>query len=397
MRSLNFYMKPSIENCGEDLSDDAFVWASRNIRGRDGVEQFVSCGIWSLAGDVSFEHVKVGLTPVSKLKVPLPRFPLFREDGEDDASLLARVEQEARNIVGSYTRAEHEACVSGLPNNGHLNRVLELTGVAYGPRPTPASAEVLKKRKAEASGNVLAKRPKAPEKKSTEPVKVSGAHAKGGLKRPLGADILPTKSVNLSKGIVPHAIALVVVARITHEVHNSTNMSSASGSKAGGRDPGSKAMSGARNVALSTKKRIVPASGALAAISSEGTQESSPYDQAPEVQSKAGLRSQTPGQRVRSPMTSGPRPNSKAFVPVTVSTGAARASTCYLRLVKFVHFCVVKRVSNSWLMLVSDIGNVEAGALVVCEGAQGDDAALLSYLERVSYTEVFFTITCLIL
>jgi hypothetical protein len=179
---MNFYTKPSIENCGEDLSDDDFVWTSRNIRGRDAVEEFVSCDIWLLAGNVSFEHVKVGLTPVSKLKVPLPRFSLFREDGEDEACLLVRVEQEARNIVGSYTRAEHEACVSGLCNNGHLNRVLELAGVANGPRPAPTSAEVLKKRKAEASGKVLAKHPKAHEKKSIEHAKVSGARAKGGLK-----------------------------------------------------------------------------------------------------------------------------------------------------------------------------------------------------------------------
>jgi hypothetical protein len=51
--------------------------------------------------------------------------------------------------------------------------------------------------------------------------------------------------------------------------------------------------------------------------------------------------------------------------------------------------CVGKRDSNSWLVLVLDIGNAEVGVLVVSEGAQGDDAALLTYLERVSYVEVF--------
>jgi hypothetical protein len=96
-------------------------------------------------------------------------------------------------------------------------------------------------------------------------------------------------------------------------------------------------------------------------------------------------------------MTSGLRPNPEASVPITISAGAAGASTCYLRLVKSVHFCVVKRDYNSWLVLVSDIGNAEVGALVVYEGAQGDDAALLSYLERVSYMEGFLTIICLIL
>jgi hypothetical protein len=46
--------------------------------------------------------------------------------------------------------------------------VLELTGVAYGLCLVPVSTEVLKKRKADATGKVLAKRLKAPEKKKVE-------------------------------------------------------------------------------------------------------------------------------------------------------------------------------------------------------------------------------------
>jgi hypothetical protein len=272
--------KPSIEDSGEYLSDDAFVRDSRNIEGRVAVEEFVSCSVWPLDGNVSFEHVIVDLTLVSKLKVPLPRFPLSHEDEVDDARFLERVEQEARNIVGSYMHAEHEACVSGLPNNSRLNCVLELTGVAYGPCSAPVSAKVLKKRKAEASGKILAKRPKAPEKKGTEPAKVSGARVKGGLKRPSDADILTAKSVKLSKGIVPRAIASAATARITPEARGSLNSFDSSGSKTGGRDPssktggkgsGSKIMPGAKKVTPSAKKRIVPAIGALATISSEGT------------------------------------------------------------------------------------------------------------------------------
>jgi hypothetical protein len=41
---------------------------------------------------------------------------------------LARVEHEDRVIVGNYTRKENEACIAGLQNNGHLNRMLELAG-----------------------------------------------------------------------------------------------------------------------------------------------------------------------------------------------------------------------------------------------------------------------------
>jgi hypothetical protein len=93
----------------------------------------MSCGVWPLSAGVDFGHVKVDLTLASQLKVRLPHFPLSREDEEDDAQLLATVEQEARNILGGYTRAEHEACVASLPNNGGLNHVLKVAGVSYGP------------------------------------------------------------------------------------------------------------------------------------------------------------------------------------------------------------------------------------------------------------------------
>jgi hypothetical protein len=46
--------------------------------------------------------------------------------------------------------------------------------------------------------------------------------------------------------------------------------------------------------------------------------------------------------------------------------------------------CVVKRDSNPGLMLVSDIGDAEASALVVSGGGQDDDTTLLSCLECVS-------------
>jgi hypothetical protein len=58
--------------------------------------------------------------------------------------------------------------------------------------------------------------------------------------------------------------------------------------------------------------------------------------------------------------------------------------------------CVGERDSNSCLMLGLGIGNGEAGALVVNEGAEDDDVALFSCLECVSYAEDFFFImSCL--
>jgi hypothetical protein len=278
MSPLNFHTKPSIQNSGEDLSDDAFVWTSRNIRGQDAVEDFVSCSVWPLAGGISFEHVKVGLTPVSKLKLPLPRFPFSREDEDDDARFLARVEQEARNVVGSSMHVEHEACIGGLPNNGRLNRALELMEVAYGPCSTLVFVEVLKKRKAEASGKVLVKRPKVLEMRGTEPTKVSGARAKGGLKRPSGVDIMAGKFVKLSKGVVPRAIALAAASRITPEACESLDSFGASNFKTGGKDRSSKTMPGVKKVTPSATKHIILVIRALSMISSKGTQESSSCD-----------------------------------------------------------------------------------------------------------------------
>jgi hypothetical protein len=137
MSALKFHTKPSFDCPNDDFSDGAFIWASKCIGGQNALEEFVSCGVWPLAAGVNFEQVKVGVTPVSKLKVPLPGFTLCHKDDEDYIKFLVRVEQEAKVIVGSYMCTEHEACMAHLHNNGRLNRVLEFTVVAYGPRPMP--------------------------------------------------------------------------------------------------------------------------------------------------------------------------------------------------------------------------------------------------------------------
>jgi hypothetical protein len=46
MSALNFCTKPITSDTTRDLNDDAFVWASQNIGGRDVVEEFV---LWGLA------------------------------------------------------------------------------------------------------------------------------------------------------------------------------------------------------------------------------------------------------------------------------------------------------------------------------------------------------------
>jgi hypothetical protein len=228
------------------------------------VEEFVSCGIWPLSTSVDFEHLMVELTLVSQLKVPLSRFPLPRED---DIRLLVRVKQEARNIMGSYTCMEHEACITSLPNNGRLNHVLEVAGVAYGPRSVPISAEVLKKRKADSAMKVLAKRLKVPEKKGAEVAKFSGARVSGGSKRPSGVDILAAKSMKLTMGTITRALASAATTRILPETRDPEDLLSASGYKSSGRCPGCKTVPRAK-ATPTAKKCIVPAIGALAVMSS---------------------------------------------------------------------------------------------------------------------------------
>jgi hypothetical protein len=101
--------------------------------------------------------VLVGVTPILKLKVPLPSFVAFHKDDEDDVKFLVRVESDARVIMGSYTHLEHDTCTAGLHNKGYLNLVLELMGVSYGPRLVPgfdAFTEASKKRKTDLLGKL---------------------------------------------------------------------------------------------------------------------------------------------------------------------------------------------------------------------------------------------------
>jgi hypothetical protein len=122
--------------------------------------------------------------------------------------------------------------------------VLELVEVVYGPRPTPVSTEVVKKRKADAVEKVAkslnmsekkhagatkvaaaadkkrsrtAKVTVVPEKRRTETAKVTVTQSKGGLKWSSDTDIASVRPVKLSKNIVPRAIASATAARITHE------------------------------------------------------------------------------------------------------------------------------------------------------------------------------------
>jgi hypothetical protein len=125
------------------------------------MEEFVICGMHPLATVVGFDKVATLVTLVLKLRVPLSKFVAIHRESEDDVQFLARVGLEAEGIVGSYTRPEHDACITNLRNGGRLNRVFQLAEVAYGPQPEPGTkefTEASKKRRLDAAGKNLSKR-----------------------------------------------------------------------------------------------------------------------------------------------------------------------------------------------------------------------------------------------
>jgi hypothetical protein len=173
-------------NCADDDSrDTTFIPATKFIGARDTVDEFLACGVYPLSASVGFNKVVVGVTPVTKFKMPMPEFLAARKDDEDDVKFLVGIELDAKGIVGSYTRSEHDTCITSLRNGGRLNRMFELMGVAYSPRLVPGSdafTEASKKRKEDAAGKAPVKHPRASRKKKGECVKASTSRGKARLK-----------------------------------------------------------------------------------------------------------------------------------------------------------------------------------------------------------------------
>jgi hypothetical protein len=187
MCSLEFQTEAPFDYVDDDSGDIAFIQATKFIGGRDAMEEFIACDMYPLATTISFDRVATRTTLVSKLKVPLPKFiDIRKDDNEDDVQFLVRVELEAEGIVGSYTKPKHDACLAHMRNGGQLNRVFELAGVTYGPRPMPGTEEFIKavrKRRFDATGKKPSKRPKAAGKKKMEAMKVAPSRGKARLKR----------------------------------------------------------------------------------------------------------------------------------------------------------------------------------------------------------------------
>jgi hypothetical protein len=98
----------------DDSGDTAFVKPVSSIRGRDTVEEYLACGMHLLSTSVSFRGITDGVTLVSRIILPLPKFRAVHKDDEDDIQFSVRVELEAESIVGGHSRPEHDACMTSV-------------------------------------------------------------------------------------------------------------------------------------------------------------------------------------------------------------------------------------------------------------------------------------------
>jgi hypothetical protein len=222
------------------------------------MEEFKAYGMYPLAAGVGFDRVTTCETLVSKLKVSLPKFVvILKDEDEDDVQFLVRVELEVEGIVGSYTKPEHDACLRQVRNDGQLNRVFELVGVAYGPRLVPGT-EVARKRKLDAIGKDSSKRPKVAGKKKVETTKVAPSHEKTGLKRPSAMEVASAKPLKQSKKATTPPATVVAYAP-----------SGALGSKVAVVAYGSKGMASVKKMAVPIHKWRVPSIGVMTGASSK--------------------------------------------------------------------------------------------------------------------------------
>jgi hypothetical protein len=82
--------------------------------------------MYHLAVGFGFHGMVVDTTPVSKVWMPLPLFPIGVIPARDVSRVLAEVETEAERFLGSFGSKDYDALSSAkLPNGGCLNRVFE--------------------------------------------------------------------------------------------------------------------------------------------------------------------------------------------------------------------------------------------------------------------------------
>jgi hypothetical protein len=102
MNELDYAVEPEVEFPDDDPNDAAFIQATATIRGRIAVEEYVACKMYPLAAGFGFDSVPLGTTPVSKVETPLPLFVVGNIAAEHTNRLLAKIETEAKKVLGSF-------------------------------------------------------------------------------------------------------------------------------------------------------------------------------------------------------------------------------------------------------------------------------------------------------
>jgi hypothetical protein len=126
MSELDYAVEPEVECPDNDRNNAAFIWATATIGGRDAVEEYVECKMNPLAVGFGFESMPLWTTPVLKVETPLPLFVVGTISAGHADQVLAEIETGAERVLGSFGPREYDALgMANIPNDGHLNRVLE--------------------------------------------------------------------------------------------------------------------------------------------------------------------------------------------------------------------------------------------------------------------------------
>jgi hypothetical protein len=109
MSALDYTMEPKVKCLDKNASDDSFVRAAATIGGHDAVEEFLACKMYPLASCFSFWDVAIGMTPVLKVRTPLPLFPVEAVPTENACYVLAGIETNTVRILASSGLKEYDA------------------------------------------------------------------------------------------------------------------------------------------------------------------------------------------------------------------------------------------------------------------------------------------------
>jgi hypothetical protein len=78
MARLDFSTEPSFECADDDAGDLTFAHATSLFGGRDVVEEYLACRMFSLLASFGFSDIADGERPALKVTLPLPEFPLAK-------------------------------------------------------------------------------------------------------------------------------------------------------------------------------------------------------------------------------------------------------------------------------------------------------------------------------